>query len=649
MKKRWKEMRVGDVVHLSCNEVIPADILLLRTSDAAGLCYIETMNLDGESNLKQREVVRGFVDKQRTFSVNNFTSTIEVENPTTKVYHFSGKLIHTDKNGQLNQVPLTKENLLLRDCFLKNTDYVEGIVVYAGQDTKAMLNNGGPRHKRTGLERLMNIEVVWCVVILAVLCIIGATGSTLWSESYKDVPFLPVTPGESSGQHPLVTAFLSFLTFIILLQVMIPLSLYVTIELTKLVQIYHIHNDVDLYDPETNKRVQCRAMNITEDLGQIQYIFSDKTGTLTENKMMFRRCCIDGVDYNHGQASQEEEQKYKKSNSLPPLKINPNLSKKLSEASESLETEDIPGEHKREIQKIYDFFMILSSCNTVVVAKHPHHDNMNASGVVEGATLSDHEHGQYARLSPIRESADQSLTSSIYSTTQDHSNLLVEFHQTEADNISVHGKPLAVGASKVSGESSLPVPTIVKPAGGTVLGLKRPRILDFKGNRPLSPISSSNETTPTESPAQRPRFLQIPPIPILSRFHKTFQVNTPSQANTPTPSITDVKPIYEAESPDELALVQAAYSYNCRLSKRTPQLIRVTLPGEEVVEYEVLQTFPFDSVRKRMSIVLRHAITKEIVLYCKGADGSIFPRVKGSSLRTIAYLYNINISVKQNT
>lgn len=630
-------MRVGDIVHLSCNEVIPADILLLKTSDPAGLCYIETMNLDGESNLKQREVVRGFVQKQDSFSAGKFESTIEVENPTTKVYHFSGKMIH--KNDQ-KQVPLTKENLLLRDCYLKNTDFVEGLVVYAGQDTKAMLNNGGPRHKRTGLERLMNIEVVWCVVILAVLCIIGATGSTLWSSYYVEVPFLPNTIG--SQDPAFLRAIYSFLTFIILLQVMIPLSLYVTIELTKLLQIYHIHNDVDLYDPDTNKRIQCRAMNITEDLGQIQYIFSDKTGTLTENKMMFRRCCIGGVDFNHKQPTQAEEQRYKKSSSCPPLKVNQTLGEKLNQASKklSLEAEGISEEQKREVQRVHDFFMILASCNTVVVAKHPHHDNMNASGLIEGSSgtgnAAEHELSQYARLSPIRESADQSLTSSIYSTTQDHSNLL-EYHQTEPDSSS---STSTIAGQRSTEEVRHPEPTIVKPAGGAVVinkpssGMRRPKILDFRGTRPLSPISSSNETTPTESPAQRPRFLQIPPIPILSRFNKTFQVNSPSNnVPTPTPSPSEIKPIYEAESPDELALVNAAYSYQCRLVKRTPQAIKVAMPGEGAVEYEILQTFPFDSVRKRMSIVLRHAVTKEIVMYCKGADSAIFPRLKGKILK----------------
>lgn len=114
VKRVWQDIRVGDIVHLSNNEAVPADILLLKSSEPKGICYIETCDLDGESNLKRRQVARGF-DEQRDFSPNKFISKLEIDSPTTKIYRFHGTMIHPDGV----RIPVTSDNLLLRESRIK--------------------------------------------------------------------------------------------------------------------------------------------------------------------------------------------------------------------------------------------------------------------------------------------------------------------------------------------------------------------------------------------------------------------------------------------------------------------------------------------------------------------------------------------------
>ncbi|ELK37981.1 Putative phospholipid-transporting ATPase VA [Myotis davidii] len=292
----WREIRVGDFVRLRCNEIIPADILLLSSSDPDGLCHIETANLDGETNLKRRQVVRGFSELVSEFDPLTFTSVIECERPNNDLSRFRGCITHD--NGK--KAGLHKENLLLRGCTVRNTEAVVGIVIYAGHETKALLNNSGPRYKRSMLERQMNCDVLWCVLLLVCMCLFSAVGHGVWVRRYQEKEALFEVPEADGGSlSPVTAAIYSFLTMIIVLQVLIPVSLYVSIEIVKVCQVYFIHQDADLYDEETDSQLQCRALNITEDLGQIRYVFSDKTGTLTENKMVFRRCTVSGMEYSH--------------------------------------------------------------------------------------------------------------------------------------------------------------------------------------------------------------------------------------------------------------------------------------------------------------------------------------------------------------
>ncbi|XP_021314521.1 phospholipid-transporting ATPase 1 isoform X2 [Sorghum bicolor] len=376
--KKWKKICAGEVVKIHANETMPCDMVLLGTSDPNGIAYIQTMNLDGESNLKTRYA------RQETTSMiydDAYSGLIKCEQPNRNIYEFTATM---ELNSQ--RVPLGQSNIVLRGCQLKNTEWIIGVVVYAGQETKAMLNSTISPSKSSNLESYMNRETLWLSAFLLITCTVVAAGMGVWLfKNSKNLDALPYyrrkyfTFGRENRKDfkfygIALEIFFSFLSSVIIFQIMIPISLYITMELVRVGQSYFMIGDTRMYDSSSGSRFQCRSLNINEDLGQIRYIFSDKTGTLTQNKMEFQQASIYGKNY--GSSLQVTSDFSHEISTTEPLRQNGRKPKvNVDLALTALLNQPLIGEERLAA---HDFFLTLAACNTVIpVSTESSHDLTN--------------------------------------------------------------------------------------------------------------------------------------------------------------------------------------------------------------------------------------------------------------------------------
>ncbi|XP_077649265.1 phospholipid-transporting ATPase IB isoform X2 [Urocitellus parryii] len=286
----WKEVAVGDIVKVLNGQYLPADMVLFSSSEPQAMCYVETANLDGETNLKIRQGLSQTADMQTREVLMKLTGTIESEGPNRHLYDFTGTL-HLD--GQ-SPVALGPDQILLRGTQLRNTQWVFGVVVYTGHDTKLMQNSTKAPLKRSNVEKVTNVQILVLFGILLVMALVSSVGALYWNGSHGASNWY-IKKMESSSDN----FGYNLLTFIILYNNLIPISLLVTLEVVKYTQALFINWDIDMYYVGNDTPAMARTSNLNEELGQVKYLFSDKTGTLTCNIMNFKKCSIAGVTYGH--------------------------------------------------------------------------------------------------------------------------------------------------------------------------------------------------------------------------------------------------------------------------------------------------------------------------------------------------------------
>lgn len=298
----WKNIQVGDFVRIYNDEQIPADIVILSTSDPDGACYVETKNLDGETNLKVRQALHCGRKVKHARDCEKAEFVIESEPPHPNLYSYNGAVRWEQRDEKNPEAPpqemvepISINNVLLRGCNLRNTEWALGVVIFTGAETKIMLNSGETPSKRARLAKELNWNVIYNFIILFLMCLVsGIVNGFAWGHGHRSLNYFDFG---SYGGSPPVDGIITFWVAVILFQNLVPISLYISLEIVRTAQAIFIHSDSFMYYEKLGISCVPKSWNISDDVGQIEYIFSDKTGTLTQNVMEFKKCTINGVAY----------------------------------------------------------------------------------------------------------------------------------------------------------------------------------------------------------------------------------------------------------------------------------------------------------------------------------------------------------------
>lgn len=258
------KIKVSDLIIVEKDQRVPADMILLKTTERNGSCFVRTDQLDGETDWKLRLAISATQLIESNEDFFNIEATITAEPPGKDIHSFRGKFITYKDNSEL---PLSIENTIWANTVIASGQAV-GVVIYTGKETRSVMNNLEARSKVGSIDLDLNYItklLFGAVVVLAFAMVTLQRFDGVWWRYW--------------------------FRFVLLFSYIIPISLRVNLEMSRVVYSYMIQKDKEI------PGVVVRTTTIHEDLGRIAYILTDKTGTLTRNEMVFRKIHFGKVSY----------------------------------------------------------------------------------------------------------------------------------------------------------------------------------------------------------------------------------------------------------------------------------------------------------------------------------------------------------------